>query len=252
MTEQGNELAGKVALVTGGASPRGMGAAEGRLFAAQGAAVVLADVADEEGHRTAGDIEGAEYVHLDVTSEAEWDDVIAGVANRHGRLDILVNNAGVARLGQLLHTTVDDWNLTVAVNQTGVFLGMRSGARAMIEAGNGGAIINISSVAGMAGLFGSTAYGASKWAVRGMTKIAAKELGRHAIRVNSIHPGFIDTDMLAQAGDSYEQRAQMAKSTPIGRLGVPDDVAAMAFYLVTDAASFITGQEFVVDGGWHG
>ncbi len=252
MTEQGNELAGKVALVTGGASPRGMGAAEGRLFAAQGAAVVLADVADEEGHRTAGDIEGAEYVHLDVTSEAEWDNVIAGVANRHGRLDILVNNAGVARLGQLLHTTVDDWNLTVAVNQTGVFLGMRSGARAMIEAGNGGAIINISSVAGMAGLFGSTAYGASKWAVRGMTKIAAKELGRHAIRVNSIHPGFIDTDMLAQAGDSYEQRAQMAKSTPIGRLGVPDDVAAMAFYLVTDAASFITGQEFVVDGGWHG
>lgn len=252
MTEQGNELAGKVALVTGGASPRGMGAAEGRLFAAQGAAVVLADVADEEGHRTAGDIEGAEYVHLDVTSEAEWDDVIAGVANRHGRLDILVNNAGVARLGQLLHTTVDDWNLTVAVNQTGVFLGMRSGARAMIEAGNGGAIINISSVAGMAGLFGSTAYGASKWAVRGMTKIAAKELGRHAIRVNSIHPGFIDTDMLAQAGDSYEQRAQMAKSTPIGRLGVPDDVAAMALYLVTDAASFITGQEFVVDGGWHG
>ena len=130
---------------------------------------------------------------------------------------------------------------------------MRAAARAMIEAGNGGAIVNISSVAGMQGLFGSTAYGASKWAVRGMTKIAAKELGRHQIRVNSIHPGFIDTDMLNQAGGlDDEQRAKMARSAPIGRIGLPEDIAGMAFYLVGPTSTWVTGQEFVVDGGWHG
>ncbi|MGF1595481.1 MAG: SDR family NAD(P)-dependent oxidoreductase [Acidimicrobiales bacterium] len=252
MTEIGNELAGRVALITGGARAKGQGAAEGRLFASRGATVVLADVIDEEGEQTAGGIDGAEYAHLDVTSESEWDTVVADVMSRHGRLDILVNNAGIARMSQLVNTSVDDWDLTLAVNQTGVFLGMRAGARAMIEAGNGGAIVNISSVAGMEGLFGSTAYGASKWAVRGMTKIAAKELGKHGIRVNSIHPGFIDTDMLAQGNFDDEQRAKMARSAPVGRLGVPEDIASMAFYLVTDAAGFVTGQEFVVDGGWHG
>ena len=251
-TEMGEELAGKVALITGGARTKGQGAAEGRLFASRGATVVLADVLDEEGERTAGEIERAEYAHLDVTSEQEWDDVVADVMGRHGRLDVLVNNAGIALMGQLVNTTVDDWNLTMAVNQTGVFLGMRAGARAMIEAGDGGAIVNISSVAGMEGLFGSTAYGASKWAVRGMTKVAAKELGRHGIRVNSVHPGFIDTDMLAQGNFDDEQRARMARSAPVGRIGVPDDIANMVLYLVTDAAGFVTGQEFVVDGGWHG
>ena len=246
------ELAGKVALITGGARTKGQGAAEGRLFASRGATVVLADVLDEEGERTAGEIERAEYAHLDVTSEQEWDDVGADVMGRHGRLDVLVNNAGIALMGRLVYTTVDAWNLTMAVNQTGVFLGMRAGARAMIEAGDGGAIVNISSVAGMEGLFGSTAYGASKWAVRGMTKVAAKELGRHGIRVNSVHPGFIDTDMLAQGNFDDEQRARMARSAPVGRIGVPDDIANMVLYLVTDAAGFVTGQEFVVDGGWHG
>ena len=206
----------------------------------------------EGGERTAGEIERAEYAHLDVTSEQEWDDVVADVMGRHGRLDVLVNNAGIALMGRLVNTTVDDWNLTMAVNQTGVFLGMRAGARAMIEAGDGGAIVNISSVAGMEGLFGSTAYGASKWAVRGMTKVAAKELGRHGIRVNSVHPGFIDTDMLAQGNFDDEQRARMARSAPVGRIGGPDDIANMVLYLVTDAAGFVTGQEFVVDGGWHG
>jgi 3alpha(or 20beta)-hydroxysteroid dehydrogenase len=252
MAEIGKELAGQVALITGGARTKGQGAAEGRLFSARGATVVLADVLDEEGERTAGGIEGAEYAHLDVTSEQQWDDVVADVMARHGRLDVLVNNAGIARMGQLVNTSVDDWDLTLAVNQTGVFLGMRAAARAMIEAGNGGAIVNISSVAGMEGLFGSTAYGASKWAVRGMSKIAAKELGRHGIRVNSIHPGFIDTDMLAQGNFDDDQRAKMARSAPVGRLGVPEDIANMALYLVSDDASFVTGQEFVVDGGWHG
>ena len=252
MAEIGKELAGKVVLITGGARTKGQGAAEGRLFAARGATVVLADVLDEDGERTAGEIEGADYVHLDVSSEQGWDDVVADVVARHGSLDVLINNAGIARVGQLVITTVDDWNLTVAVNQTGVFLGMRAAARAMIEAGNGGAIVNIGSVAGMEGLFGSTAYGASKWAVRGMSKIAAKELGRHGIRVNSIHPGFIDTDMLDQVGYDDEQRAKMARAAPLGRLGEPEDIANMALYLVSEASGFVTGQDFVIDGGWHG
>lgn len=252
MTEIGRELEGKVALITGAARAKGQGAAEGRLFASRGATVVLTDVLDEEGERTAAGIEGADYLHLDVASEEGWDAVVGDIVARHGRLDILVNNAGIARTARLVNTTMDDWHLTMAINQTGVFLGMRAGARAMIEAGNGGSIVNISSVAGMEGLFGSTAYGASKWAVRGMTKIAAKELGRHGIRVNSIHPGFIDTDMLAQGNFDDDQRAKMARSAPIGRIGVPEDIAGMALYLVSDAASFVTGQEFVVDGGYHG
>ena len=135
-------------------------------------------------------------------------------------------------------------------------LGMRAAARTMIEtdvkANGGGSIVNISSVAGMEGLFGSTSYGATKWAVRGMTKIAAKELGKHGIRVNSIHPGFIDTDMLADGNYDDDQLARMARRAPVGRIGTPDDIAGMALYLVSEAAGFVTGQEFVVDGGWHG
>jgi len=248
----GYGLAGKVALITGGARANGQGAAEGRLFAAEGARVVLADVLDEDGERTAGNIEGAEYAHLDVTSEADWDRVVADIVARHGRLDVLVNNAGIALMGQLVNTSTEDWHRTIAINQTGVFFGMRSAARAMIAAGNGGSIVNISSIAGMEGLFGSSAYGASKWAVRGMTKIAAKELGKHGIRVNSVHPGYIETDMLAQGGfvDSY--REKMIRSVPIGRLGQPTDIGAMVLFLASEEASYVTGQEFVVDGGVHG
>lgn len=247
-----NDLTGLVALISGGGRAKGQGAAEGRLFAAQGATVVLADVLDEEGERTAGGIEGAEYAHLDVTSEGEWEAVVADIISRHGRLDILVNNAGIARMSRLVNTNLDDWDVTMAVNQTGVFLGMRAAGRAMIDAGNGGSIVNISSIAGLEGLFGSVAYGASKWAVRGMTKIAAKELGKHQIRVNSIHPGFIDTDMLAQDGLDDDQMKRMARSSPLGRIGTPDDIANTALYLVGGASTWVTGQEFVVDGGYHG
>ena len=246
------DLSGRVVLITGGARERGQGAAEGRLFAAHGATVVLADVLDEEGERTAGSIEGAEYAHLDVTSEGDWDAVVGDVMARHGRLDVLVNNAGIALIAQLVNASTEDWNRTIAINQTGVFFGMRAGARAMIAAGNGGSIVNISSIAGLDGLFGSTAYGASKWAVRGMTKIAAKELGKHHIRVNSVHPGYIETDMLAQGGVVDNYRDKMVRSVPVGRLGQPEDIANMVLYLASDAASYVTGQEFVVDGGVHG
>lgn len=249
MAANENELAGKVVLISGGGRERGQGAAEGRLFASQGATVVLADMVDEEGERTAASIEGAEYAHLDVTSEADWDTVVADVVARHGRLDVLVNNAGIAVMGRLVNVPAEDWHRTIAVNQTGVFFGMRAGARAMIEANNGGAIVNISSVAGMQGMFGSMAYGASKWAVRGMTKIAAKELGRHGIRVNSIHPGFIETDMLAQ-GDFDNDK--LVRQVPLKRVGQPTDIANMVLFLATQSSSYITGQEFIVDGGMYG
>ena len=155
-------------------------------------------------------------------------------------------------MGRLVNVANEDWDRTIAINQTGVFYGMRAGARAMIEAGNGGSIVNISSVAGLEGLFGSMAYSASKWAVRGMTKVAAKEVGKHGIRVNSIHPGFIDTDMLQSGNFSDDELARMARRTPMNRIGQPGDIAEMVLFLVSDASGWITGQEFVVDGGIHG
>ena len=246
------ELDGKVALITGGA--RGQGAAEGALFAREGATVVLADVLDEAGEAAAGAIARAEYAHLDVTSEADWDRVVADVVARHGRLDIVVNNAGILLNGKLVNQSLDGWNRIVAINQTGVFLGIRAAGRAMIEAGNGGSIINISSVAGLEGIFGTSAYSATKWAVRGMTKVAAKELGRHGIRVNSVHPGFIQTDMVAGAPAMTDpaKRAKAERNIPVGRLGEVDDIANMVLFLAGSASSYCTGQEFVVDGGVHG
>lgn len=246
-----NELDGKVVLISGGARARGQGAAEGRLFSAHGASVILADVIDEEGEQTAGSIERAEYAHLDVTSEAAWDAVVGDIVDRYGRLDVVVNNAGIGTFSRLVNQTVADWDRTIAINQTGVMLGMRAGARAMVAAGNGGSIINISSVAGMEGLFGSMAYGASKWAVRGMTKIAAKELGKHGIRVNSVHPGYIETNMLTDSNLS-DNLDKLVRRVPMGRVGQPTDIANMVLFLAGDAASYVTGQEFVVDGGIHG
>jgi 3alpha(or 20beta)-hydroxysteroid dehydrogenase len=252
------EFENRVAVVTG--SARGIGKAIARRLYEAGASVVIADLDPSHVDATCREISGeaadsSERIAgfaCDVSKPDSVDVLFRSTRERFGRLDILVNNAGIARMARLVNTTLDDWDLTLAVNQTGVFLGMRAGARAMVEAGNGGAIVNISSVAGLEGLFGSMAYGASKWAVRGMTKIAAKELGRHGIRVNSIHPGFIDTDMLAQGNFDEEELARMARSAPVGRIGRPEDIANMALYLVSDGASFVTGQEFVVDGGWHG
>lgn len=242
------ELDGKVALVTGGA--RGQGAAEARIFAREGATVVITDVLDEAGEQTAGEI-GAEYHHLDVTSEAEWESVVADIVARHGRLDILMNNAGIFKPAQLLNTSTEMWNQTVAINQTGVFLGMRTVAKAMVAAGNGGSIINTSSIAGLEGGFGATAYGATKWAVTGMTRTVAKELGKHGIRVNSIHPGAIVTDMITSMLEGGRDEKMVARQ-PIKRLGTPEDIAEMALFLASDRSSYCTGQQFTVDGGVHG
>ena len=241
------ELDGRVALVTGGA--RGQGASEARLFAREGATVVISDVLDEQGEKTASAL-GCQYLHLDVTSESEWESIVADTIGRHGRLDILMNNAGIFQGAQLLNTSTDLWNRTVAINQTGVFLGMRTAARAMIDAGNGGSIINTSSIAGLEGGFGATAYGATKWAVTGMTKTAAKELGKYEIRVNSIHPGVIVTDMIDHLVKGNEEK--WALRQPIRRLGEPEDIAQMALFLASDRSSYCTGQAFTVDGGVHG
>jgi 3alpha(or 20beta)-hydroxysteroid dehydrogenase len=242
------ELDGKVALVTGGA--RGQGAAEASLFAREGATVVITDVLDEAGEKTAGEL-GCEYQHLDVTSETGWDAVVADLVARHGRIDILMNNAGIFRPAQLVNTSTDLWNQTVAINQTGVFLGMRTVVKAMIACGNGGSIINTSSIAGLEGGFGATAYGATKWAVTGMTKTVAKEVGKHGIRVNSIHPGAIVTDMITDMLDGGRDEKMISRQ-PIKRLGIPADIAEMALFLASDRSSYCTGQAFTVDGGIHG
>lgn len=243
-------LEGKVALITGAA--RGQGASEGRLFAAEGAKVVLTDVRDDEGTKTASEIgDAATYMHHDVTDEEAWRRVVADVLALHGRIDVLVNNAGIVLAKSLRETTQDEYMHVIAINQVGVFLGMKAVAETMEQA-RSGSIINISSVSGLIGLSGQTAYAASKWAVRGMTKVAAKELAPAGVRVNSIHPGLVDTQLLREAGvdDDMMARLPTQMQIPAGRVAVPEDIAQMALYLASDESAYSTGAEFVVDGGW--
>ena len=240
------KLDGRVALITGGA--RGQGAAEAALFAAEGATVFLTDVLDEEGETTAAACGGV-YLHHDVTSESRWEDVVQAILKDHGRLDILVNNAGIFKLGSVVTTTLEDYRQVIEINQVGVFLGMRAVAKPMIERGSG-AIVNISSIAGMQGSPGAIAYGASKWAVRGMTKSAATELGRYGIRVNSIHPGIIETPMLHQIPAFESGNAdRWLRRIPAGRVADAHEVAKLALFLASDESSYSSGAEFVIDGG---
>ncbi len=244
-------LDGKVVIITGGA--RGQGAEEARLFTEEGATVVITDVLDEIGIACASGILRSTYIHLDVRSESEWESAVAAVIAKHGRVDVLVNNAGVDMSKRFELTTLEDWERVVAINQTGVFLGMRTVGRAMIAAGTGGSIINISSVAGMEAVKGRAAYGSTKWAVRGITKIGALEWGEHGIRVNSVHPGFIETPMTSdlKAFKDPATRARAEHIVSLRRMGQPIDIAWMALFLASDESSYCTGQEFVVDGGVH-
>ncbi|MCC6436042.1 MAG: glucose 1-dehydrogenase [Acidimicrobiales bacterium] len=241
------KLDGRVAIITGAA--RGQGEREARLFASEGAKVVVTDVLAEQGQRVAADI-GGTFVRHDVTSEADWAAVVDAAKAAYGTIDILVNNAGIYRKGTLRNTTLEEYRFVVDVNQVGVFLGMQAVAPVMIEAKRG-SIVNISSIAGMLGTPVSFAYGASKWAVRGMTKAAALDLGRFNIRVNSIHPGLIDTDMMTEVTGGEEDRFErMQRTVPLsGRMAKPEEIASVALFLASDDSSYATGAEFVIDGG---
>lgn len=242
------KLDGKVALITGAA--RGQGEAEARLFVEEGARVVMADVLDGEGQVVAKDLgEAARYCHLDVTSEVGWTAAVDLATSEFGRLDVLVNNAGIFRLSPLAATSIDDYMAVINVNQVGVFLGMRAVIPAM-TANRSGSIVNISSIDGLVGMAASVSYVASKFAVRGMTKVAALELGSFGIRVNSIHPGGIDTPMIQIDGiDPALLDQMMSQRVPLGRVGKPIEIARMAAFLASDDSSYSTGSEFVADGG---
>jgi 3alpha(or 20beta)-hydroxysteroid dehydrogenase len=235
-------LDGKVAIVTGAA--RGQGEAEARRFAAEGARVVLADVLDDV--KAVADDIGSDAIALtlDVTDEDGWSSAVGAALDRFERIDILVNNAAVYRADSpLVDTALADYRALIEINQIGVFLGMRAVAPVMVEHG-GGSIVNVSSLDGLMGHAGAIAYVSSKFAVRGMTKVAALELGPAGVRVNSIHPGVIDTPMIAGFVDRFPVRR-----IPAQRLGRPDDVASLALFLASDESAFCTGAEFVVDGG---
>lgn len=243
----GQDLEGKVALISGAA--RGMGAEEARLFVSEGAKVLLGDVLDEEGEKVAAAIgESAHYVHLDVTSESDWQAAVSAAETVFGKLDILVNNAGIFRFGLLEKTPLEEFELVVRVNQMGPFLGMKSSIAAMRRAG-GGSIVNISSLAGMQGVGGAVSYTASKFAVRGMTKVAAIELGRDSIRVNSVHPGGVETPMTRPFGAESGTEDPSSYRSPIARIGRPQEVANLVLWLASDKSSYCTGSEFVIDGG---
>jgi cyclopentanol dehydrogenase len=246
-------LQGKVALISGAA--RGQGAAEARLFAKEGAKVVLTDVLDAEGRKVAAEIGesggDAVYMHLDVTNENEWKKVVADTVKRFGKVDVLVNNAGIWRGGTVESTTTDTWDQVMDINAKGVFLGSKYTIPEMRKAG-GGSIINISSVAGFRGGRNSTAYTTSKGAVRLLTKSTAVQYGKDGIRCNSIHPGLIDTDMLRDLRRENAAQGMPQAGTgsvPLGREGTADDVAKCALFLASDDSSYVTGSELVVDGG---
>ena len=245
-------LDGKVAIISGGA--RGQGEAEVRLFAAEGAKVVFGDVLHDLGEAVAADVgPDAHYIPLDVTDPGAWQKAVDETTSRYGPPNVLVNNAGILLFGvSMVDTSLEEYMRVINVNQVGVFLGMKYTAPAMIEAG-GGSIVNISSTNGMAGYGGTVAYTASKFAVRGMTKNAALELGQHGIRVNSIHPGGVETAMTAPEtlGETITDEARDATYAmlPLGRPAQPIEIAHLALYLASDESSYSTGAEFIADGG---
>src|SRR6056297_2157024 len=241
-------LLDKVALITGGA--RGQGAAEARRFVAEGARVAITDLLDPEGEALAKELgEAAFYQHLDVTAEADWIAAVAETRTRFGKLDVLINNAGIGSVGTLEELDLEMHYKIVDINLHGVYLGMRAVKAAMVEAG-GGAIVNISSIDGLVGVLGMTSYSGSKFAVTGMTRSAAIELGPLGIRVNSIHPGVINSPMVENAPPEIVARlARLMDQQPIKRMGEPEEIASLALFLASDEASYITGTGVTIDGG---
>ncbi len=243
-------LEGKVALISGGA--RGQGEAEGRLFVAEGAKVVLGDILEVEGEAAAADIrEGggdASFVRLDVASEDDWRAAIDYTLETYGRLDILINNAAIYSRTPIVDTDLEEWRRIMEINSTGVFLGTKHAVPAMQRSG-GGSIINISSTAGLVGSIRGSAYGASKGSVRLFTKYTALQHAADGIRANSIHPGPIDTEMIAENLSTPDGRAESESRVPLLRIGTVMDVAYGALFLASDDSSYMTGAELVIDGG---
>ncbi|MCJ7870946.1 glucose 1-dehydrogenase [Phaeobacter sp. J2-8] len=237
-----NRLDNKVAIITGGAN--GQGAVEAELFIEAGAKVVITDINTTAGEETAARLgDKCTFVRHDVTSEEDWAQVVKTTLELHGQIDVLVNNAGIFKVLTLEDTDLKVWDQTVAINQTGVFLGMRAVAPAMKQR-KSGSIVNISSIAGLTSAK-AHAYCATKWAVRGMSKAAAVEFGPSNIRVNSVHPGFIDTPMLDGHG---VPREQLVAKVPLGRTAEVIEVARVVLFVASDDSSYCTGHEFVVDG----
>ena len=243
------KLDGQVALISGAA--RGQGEAQARLFAREGAAVVLGDVLEADGRRVAEsiiDTGGEAMFHkLDVTGQAGWSEIVARTVDRFGGLNILINNAGILRAGTIEDSTLEEYLEVIDINQVGVWLGIRAAIEPMREAG-GGCIINTSSTAGYEGYPGLGGYVSSKFAVRGITKVAALELARYNIRVNSVHPGPIDTPMVRDPRIGGRTEGEIPVDSPIGRAGRPDEVAKMMLFIAADA-TYSTGAEFQIDGG---
>ncbi|MEU6423729.1 glucose 1-dehydrogenase [Streptomyces spiralis] len=245
-SDRNGELAGRVALITGAA--RGMGAAEARLLHASGAAVVITDLLAEEGAALAAELgDGALFVEHDVTDEKQWQATVDAAVRRFGRLDVLVNNAGIYSTRPLVEETAERFELLYRVNLIGPFLGIKAVVPALRAAG-GGSIVNISSTAGMTAFPAHAAYGAAKWAMRGLTRVAALELGPDRIRVNSVHPGAVSTPMIADIVRRAENGKQSGPS-PLRRFGEPEEVAELVLFLASDRSSYINGGEFAVDGG---
>ena len=244
-------LEGKAALISGGA--QGQGESEVRLFAKEGARIVFGDILDAKGKKVEAEINEAggvaKYVHLDVTDEKDWNSAAKLLSKLYGKLDILVNNAGIAMAGKNLEeVTSEEWDRIQEVNSKGVFLGVKA-ALPYMKASGGGSIVNISSMAGIVGVPGISAYTASKGAVRLLTKSIAIEYGPHNIRCNSVHPGYIETEMISGLLANSEAMTNRLAITPLGIFATAHDVALSVLYLASDESRYVTGSELVIDGG---